>query len=239
MTAFYMFRAVYMTFHGEFRGRTRQAHHLHESPASMTVPLRILAVGVGGGRVRRDRQGAHVRPRHQLFEHFLHPVAPALEVEHAPVLAVEWVLIVISVAVAVGGILLARRFYWGPEAFQRPTRPRRTLPHPLLHRRQQVLRGRALRRHRGAPAPWVWRQGSCDSTRASSTVGQRDAPRDAWDARSSPGFFDLNVVDGLVNLVAGFYGGRAASCGGAERASCSTPWSWPWASCCWSRRRCG
>ena len=54
------------------------------------------------------------------FEHFLHPISPALEVEHAPVLATEWVLILISVAVAVAGILLARRFYCGPEAFRRP-----------------------------------------------------------------------------------------------------------------------
>ena len=55
-----------------------------------------------------------------LFEHFLHPVVPALEVEHAPPFAGEWALIGISVAVAVSGILLARRFYWGPEAFRRP-----------------------------------------------------------------------------------------------------------------------
>src|SRR5437764_5787984 len=45
LTAFYMFRTVYMTFFGEFRGTHEQEHHLHESPPSMTIPLWILAVG--------------------------------------------------------------------------------------------------------------------------------------------------------------------------------------------------
>lgn len=43
-TAFYMFRMMFLTFSGKFRGTTDQEHHLHESPASMTVPLIILAV---------------------------------------------------------------------------------------------------------------------------------------------------------------------------------------------------
>src|SRR5205814_274452 len=42
-TAFYMYRLVYLTFFGEFRGTHEQEHHLHESPPSMTVPLWILA----------------------------------------------------------------------------------------------------------------------------------------------------------------------------------------------------
>ncbi len=44
MTAAYMFRAVYLTFHGEFRGTAEQKHHLHESPVNMTLPLVVLAV---------------------------------------------------------------------------------------------------------------------------------------------------------------------------------------------------
>ncbi|HXY38891.1 MAG TPA: NADH-quinone oxidoreductase subunit L, partial [Vicinamibacteria bacterium] len=45
MTAFYMFRLYWMTFGGSFRGTADQAHHLHESPKSMVVPLQVLAVG--------------------------------------------------------------------------------------------------------------------------------------------------------------------------------------------------
>ena len=50
MTAFYMFRLLYLTFFGTFRGSDKQRTHLHESPAVMTIPLIILAVlsTVGG-----------------------------------------------------------------------------------------------------------------------------------------------------------------------------------------------
>jgi NADH-quinone oxidoreductase subunit L len=49
-TAFYMFRLLYMTFFGEFRGTENQKHHLHESPVQMTIPLIVLAVlSVVGG----------------------------------------------------------------------------------------------------------------------------------------------------------------------------------------------
>ncbi|WP_286779088.1 MULTISPECIES: NADH-quinone oxidoreductase subunit L [Sphingobacterium] len=44
MTAFYMFRMLFMTFSGTFRGTEEQKHHLHESPKSMTVPLIVLAI---------------------------------------------------------------------------------------------------------------------------------------------------------------------------------------------------
>lgn len=50
MTAFYMFRLYTLTFLGNFRGTHEQAHHLHESPSAMTVPLIVLAVlSVVGG----------------------------------------------------------------------------------------------------------------------------------------------------------------------------------------------
>jgi NADH-quinone oxidoreductase subunit L len=44
LTSFYMFRLIFLTFFGKFRGTSEQEHHLHESPASMTIPLIILAV---------------------------------------------------------------------------------------------------------------------------------------------------------------------------------------------------
>jgi NADH-quinone oxidoreductase subunit L len=42
-TAYYMFRLVFLTFFGEFRGTHEQEHHLHESPPTMTFPLVVLA----------------------------------------------------------------------------------------------------------------------------------------------------------------------------------------------------
>lgn len=44
MTAFYMFRMYFLTFHGNFRGTEKQYEHLHESPRAMTFPLIILAL---------------------------------------------------------------------------------------------------------------------------------------------------------------------------------------------------
>jgi NADH-quinone oxidoreductase subunit L len=47
MTAFYVFRALFMTFFGDYRG---DAHHIHESPPVMWIPLAILAaLSLGGG----------------------------------------------------------------------------------------------------------------------------------------------------------------------------------------------
>ncbi len=55
MTAFYMFRLLYMTFFGESRVEAEAAHHLHESPWSMVGPLAVLAFfsAVAGSRRRR------------------------------------------------------------------------------------------------------------------------------------------------------------------------------------------
>lgn len=46
LTAFYMFRAIFMTFHGEYRGGDESGNykHTHESPAVMVGPLVFLAI---------------------------------------------------------------------------------------------------------------------------------------------------------------------------------------------------
>jgi NADH-quinone oxidoreductase subunit L len=44
MTAFYMFRLMYLTFHGRPRMSHESEHHIHESPVSMTAPLVVLAL---------------------------------------------------------------------------------------------------------------------------------------------------------------------------------------------------
>ena len=45
MTAFYMFRQLFMVFHGECRADAHAKAHLHESPSAMTLPLIVLAIG--------------------------------------------------------------------------------------------------------------------------------------------------------------------------------------------------
>lgn len=70
-TAYYMFRLYFMTFHGTFRGTHEQEHHLHESPAVMTVPLMVLAVlsVVGGFLGVPEALGGH-----HLLGEFLSPI---------------------------------------------------------------------------------------------------------------------------------------------------------------------
>jgi NADH-quinone oxidoreductase subunit L len=78
LTTFYMFRLVFLCFFGEGRMDHETAHHLHESPRSMTVPLMVLAVlSIIGGWVGIPKSlslGADLNA----FEHYLAPVfAPA------------------------------------------------------------------------------------------------------------------------------------------------------------------
>jgi NADH-quinone oxidoreductase subunit L len=119
MTAFYMFRLYHMTFSGTFRGTEEQAHHLHESPRTMLVPLRVLAVGsilaglVGVPAVLGDL--IHVP---NLFEHFTDPVfetahraLPQIFRAEAPSHGIEFALMAASVTVAALGIVLAWAFF--------------------------------------------------------------------------------------------------------------------------------
>ena len=71
MTAFYMFRLMFLTFHGRPRMSHEVEHHIHESPKSMTVPLVILAICsifAGWLGVPRSLLGSN------RFEKFLEPV---------------------------------------------------------------------------------------------------------------------------------------------------------------------
>jgi len=116
LTAFYMFRAVYLTFDGTFRGTHEQEHHLHESPPVMTVPLIVLAVGavVSGWIEIPLLRGTN------WFHRFLEPVlavvqdgASAAGGEHELGTTAEVTLILLSVGLAFAGIWLARSLYGG------------------------------------------------------------------------------------------------------------------------------
>lgn len=88
MTAFYMFRLLFLTFFGSFRGTHDQEHHLHESPISMTFPLMVLAVlSLVGGLV----QVPHIFGGHPYFNEFLAPVVNS--VEHTGIETLEYALL--------------------------------------------------------------------------------------------------------------------------------------------------
>ncbi len=116
MTSFYMFRSLYMTFYGESRVDAETAHHLHESPPIMTVPLIILAfLSLVGGFV-----GIPMLEGYHVFGDFLKPVfEPAKAIidkasgshgaHHS--FSLEMTLMLISLIIAIIGLLLARWMY--------------------------------------------------------------------------------------------------------------------------------
>ncbi len=100
-TSFYMYRLVYLTFYGSFRGTHEQEHHLHESPPSMTIPLIVLAaLSVLGGLLGLP----HVIG-HNFLAHWLH-----IEGFEIPA-STEWTVMLISTLVAVAGWFFAMRLY--------------------------------------------------------------------------------------------------------------------------------
>lgn len=117
-TAFYMFRLLFLTFFGKFRGSKAQEHHVHESPKLMTIPLVVLAVlSAIGGYVGVP----HALGGHNFFHDWLAPlISEGGEMHggevHTGVPTAEYVLMVVSVLVALIGILLARSWYLGKSA---------------------------------------------------------------------------------------------------------------------------
>jgi NADH-quinone oxidoreductase subunit L len=125
LTAFYMFRLMFLTFHGSPRMSHDVEHHIHESPRSMTGPLVVLAFcsvfagflgwphSLGGS----DRFGEFLKPvfapETQVLQaqgHTAQVAAGEREEEHTS--PVEYGLMLLSVGLAVSGGLLAYRAYW-------------------------------------------------------------------------------------------------------------------------------
>jgi len=88
ITAFYVSRAMFMTFFGEYRGKA----HPHESPLSMTGPLWLLGLlSVGGGYLMRD---------------LVHSIGPEVA-EHGDHSSLEFII----VGAGLAGIALAAFLY--------------------------------------------------------------------------------------------------------------------------------
>ncbi|MCR6721427.1 MAG: NADH-quinone oxidoreductase subunit L [Chitinophagaceae bacterium] len=108
LTAFYMFRLYATTFLGKFRGTHEQEHHLHESPAAITIPLIVLAVlSVVGGYVGIPafiKEGAHS------LNSFLSPVVAESNTilgEHHISHSTEWMLAGISTVLIIIVVIFA------------------------------------------------------------------------------------------------------------------------------------
>ncbi|MCI0657539.1 MAG: NADH-quinone oxidoreductase subunit L, partial [Acidobacteria bacterium] len=140
LTTFNMFRLVFLAFFGEGRMDQETAHHVHESPKVMTIPLMVLAVlSVVGGWVGIPKSlsfGADLNA----FEHFLAPVfepvaagtthtaatlaegkMPAAGSSHAEAgSGLEYLLMLATLGVVAVGFVVAHRFYRS-----RPETPKR------------------------------------------------------------------------------------------------------------------
>ncbi len=108
LTAFYMFRMLFLTFWGSFRGTKEQEKHLHESPKSMTIPLVVLAIlSMFGGLIGVPE----VLGGHHWLAQFLSPVfvyTKAVSGEAVPLdHATEYLLMGISVGAALLSIVIA------------------------------------------------------------------------------------------------------------------------------------
>jgi NADH-quinone oxidoreductase subunit L len=103
LTAFYAFRAVFLTFWGQ--SRVDEGVHVHESPRIMTTPLTVLAVlAIVGGLIGIPHLSA--------IEGFLEPVFAHEGVQTAEASGIlEWVLMALSGVVAIVAIILAQYMY--------------------------------------------------------------------------------------------------------------------------------
>jgi NADH-quinone oxidoreductase subunit L len=108
MTSFYMFRLYFLTFRGKFRGTHEQEHHLHESPAAITIPLIVLAIlSVVAGYIGLPA----VISEHHALASYLAPVVRNMdeithklhELGHST----EWMLMGISSGLAIVMIFVA------------------------------------------------------------------------------------------------------------------------------------
>ena len=125
MTAFYIFRVVFLALFGASRLSHEAAHHVHESPAVMTVPLVVLAGLTVVAGLALGLPSAHGTA----FSRFLAPVFPAEEAAQG--LAVP----LVSVVVAVAGVLLAWIMYGRrPVKAEEIAVPKNALHSLLLHK---------------------------------------------------------------------------------------------------------
>lgn len=104
MTAFYMFRLIYLTFFNSFRGTEEQKHHLHESPTLITLPLIILAIlSFFGGIISL--------PGHSWLNDYLSPLFSKTTHEVHSLGSTEYMLMAIATIGALIGIGIAYKKY--------------------------------------------------------------------------------------------------------------------------------
>jgi len=199
MTSFYMFRLLFMTFFGKFRSGHNVEHHLHESPRTITIPLITLAglSAVGGFLGIPLIHGGHVLQR------FLHPVfaqAEALAPHEAhPPVSAALALMILSVAIAAAGLVIARLIYIKRPAVAAQLANRFPVAHRVLLNKyyvDEVYNGVVVEGTKKF-SNLLWRF----DNRAVDGLVNGSAWLTVLLARLS-NIFDAGIVDGMVNGVA-------------------------------------
>jgi len=115
LTSFYMFRVLFMTFFGESRVEPEVEKHIHESPASMAIPMIILAIlSIFGGYIGvpeilggSNRIEKFLEPSFTLGVHH----TSHMEVAHHVSAGTEIILMIVAVIVSLIGIFTAYTMY--------------------------------------------------------------------------------------------------------------------------------
>jgi NADH-quinone oxidoreductase subunit L len=118
MTAFYSFRMIYMTFHGQWRGPREMWRHVHESVPTMVAPIAILAVPtvLVGLLLGLPPEGGVIHSwLGSVFEHAeeagIQAGSLAAGGHGFELIGLGGLLLLVGATVAVLGILLAYRWY--------------------------------------------------------------------------------------------------------------------------------
>jgi NADH-quinone oxidoreductase subunit L len=195
MTAFYMFRLMYLTFYSPSRMSHEVEHHVHESPKSMTVPLVVLALcSIGAGWLSWPHSlggAAH-------FEKFLEPVfareavvlveegksaqlaAGEKEAEHTD--KTEYALMFLSLAAAGVGWGMARRSYKNAgKSYVEPIAAKAPPLYTVLYNK------------------WFVDEGYDYAFTGRRKIG--DIRLGAMGAGEASSWFDAKIIDGAVNDV--------------------------------------
>ena len=140
-TSFYMFRLLILTFFGSPRYTKQDVHHVHESPASMLIPLVVLALfSIVAGLVGLP----HVLHGDNRIERFLTPEAHETKREPLATTSIELGLMAASTGAALAGAFLAYLFYVREAGIARAARDESACH--VQHSIEQILRRRSLRR---------------------------------------------------------------------------------------------
>ena len=120
LTAFYMFRLTFSTFHGSFKlpekikSAVGAEKFLHESPSTMTIPLWVLAIAsIFGGFLGVPNFIIETFTGQTANVNLLHPWLDSIAADYPIVMgkALEWVLMALAVAIAAAAVYLAYKMY--------------------------------------------------------------------------------------------------------------------------------